>query len=93
MSISVLCTSADHLVFCHRGRSPSTRRLFGEPSPYPSPSLSLGYLVGTNWLRGESPRAAPGHPLGDGCLACLPQASCLWRLAPRPCFQGLADLG
>ena len=55
---------------------------FCESSLYPSPSLSLGYLVGTNRLWGESPRAAPGHPLGDGCLACLPQASCLRRSAP-----------
>ena len=82
MSVSVLSASADRFVFRRRRRFPSTRRLFSESSPYPSPSLSQGYLVGTNRLWGESPRAAPGHPLGDGCLACLPQASCLRRLAP-----------
>ena len=82
MSVSVLCAGADRFVFRRRGRFPSTRRLLCESSLYPSPSLSLGYLVGTNRLWGESPHAAPGHPLGDGCLACLPQAACFRRLAP-----------
>ena len=82
VSVSVLSASTDLFVRRCRGRSPSTRRLFSESSLYPSPSLSLGYPVGTNRQRGESPRAAPGHPLGDGCLACLPQASCFRRLTP-----------
>ena len=72
---------------------PFAPTIFSESSLPPSPSLSLGYLVGTNRQWGESPRAAPGHPIGDGCLACLPQASCFGRFAPGHVFRGLADPG